>query len=53
MEQRNIASPNMMIFNRDWGCQMDPENMERFDVDSEEEIRADAMYPVMLDKWQR
>ena len=51
MEQRNIASPNMMLFTRDWGCQMDPENMERFD--SEEEIRADAMYPVMLDKWQR
>ena len=32
---------------------MDPENMEGFDVDSEEELRSDAMYPVMLGKWQR
>ena len=42
-----------LICPRDWGCQMDPENMEGFDVDSEEELRSDAMYPVMLGKWQR
>ena len=43
----------MPIFFRDWGCQMDPENLENLDVDSEEDLRNDAMYNIMLDKWQR
>ena len=45
--------PYMPIFFRDWGCQMDPENLENLDVDSEEDLRNDAMYNIMLDKWQR
>ena len=32
---------------------MDPENLENLDVDSEEDLRNDAMYNIMLDKWQR
>ena len=32
---------------------MDPENLENLDVDSEEDLRNDAMYDIMLDKWQR
>ena len=45
--------PYMPIFFRDWGCQMDPENQENLDVDSEEDLRNDAMYNITLDKWQR
>ena len=45
--------PFMPIFFRNWGCQMDPENLENLDVDSEEDLRNDAMYNIMLDKWQR
>ena len=36
-----------------WSCEMDPENLENLDVDSEEDLRNDAMYDIMLDKWQR
>ena len=43
----------MPIFFRNWDCQMDPENLENLDVDSEEDLRNDAMYNIMLDKWQR
>ena len=50
---KEVEFPYMPIFSRDWGCQMDPENLESLDVDSEEDLRNDAMYNIMLDKWQR